>query len=342
MKRIREFDVLKGLCITAVILIHVTSHGVGTFDPTSTSYFVYLILNRLSQFAVPTFIFASCVLISYIHRDDFRTITAGGLKAFYTKRFVRIIPPYLIWTLVYLVVRHIESNGSVVLNLGNYFNLLLKSDGYYHLYFVILILQVYIFLPFIMYGVSHLNIKFHYVLSLSVGMQVACYYFYESYLTHYFPRGTRLMIWYLVFILIGVWIGDNYEEYCKREKHVTIFLPAALISGVLYTYFYHLSNISRHVPLGRLNLVWYIYAFSMPLLLLYVSKKVNIRFFERAGQLSFGIFLMHPLFLFIMYRMNTTVNVILYDILSFFIIYSLSYTITKWLNATPWGKYIVG
>jgi len=56
MKRLREFDVLKGLSITAVILIHVTSHGVGTFDPTSTSYFVYLILNRLSQFAVPTFI----------------------------------------------------------------------------------------------------------------------------------------------------------------------------------------------------------------------------------------------------------------------------------------------
>jgi len=47
MKRLREFDVLKGLSITAVVLIHVTSHGVGTFDPTSTSYFVYLILNKI-------------------------------------------------------------------------------------------------------------------------------------------------------------------------------------------------------------------------------------------------------------------------------------------------------
>jgi len=91
-------------CITAVILIHVTSHGVGTFDPTSTSYFVYLILNRLSQFAVPTFIFASCVLLSYIHGDVFRSMTTEKLKTFYRKRFVRIIPPYLIWTLVYVVV----------------------------------------------------------------------------------------------------------------------------------------------------------------------------------------------------------------------------------------------
>jgi len=120
------------------------------------------------------------------------------------------------------------------------------------------------------------------------------------------------------------------------------FVPIAMVSGILYTYLYHLSNIGQRVSSGKLNLVWYMYVSSMPLLLLHISKKVNIRFFERAGQLSFGIYLMHPLFLFIMYRMNATVNVILYDILGFFIIYSLSYTITKWLGATPWGKYIVG
>ena len=342
MKRLREFDILKGLSITAVILIHVTSHGVGTFDPTSISYFVYLILNRLSQFAVPTFIFASSVLLSYIHCDSFRNMTTEKLKTFYRKRFLRVIPPYLLWTLVYVVVKNVESNSSVALNLGNYFNLLLKGDGYYHLYFVIVILQLYIFLPFIMHVVSHLNIKFHYVLLFSIGMQVACYYLYEGYLIHYFPRATRLMIWYLVVILMGVWIGENYEEYCKRETHVTIFLPAALVSGVLYTYCYHLSNVGQSVSSGMSNLWWYIYVSSTPLLLLYISKKVSATFFEKAGQLSFGIFLMHPLFLFIMNRMYARVNVIVYDIFVFFIIYSLSYIITKWLEATPWGKYIVG
>jgi len=150
------------------------------------------------------------------------------------------------------------------------------------------------------------------------------------------------MIWYLVVILIGVWIGENYEEYCKRERYVTIFLPVALVSGVLYSYCYHLSNTCQSVSSDILNLWWYIYVSSTPLLLLYISKKVSIRFFEKAGQLSFGIFLMHPLFLFIMKRMNARVNVILYDIFAFFIVYSLSYMITKWLEATPWGKYIVG
>jgi len=342
MIRLREFDILKGLSITAVVLIHVTSHGVGNFDPTSISYFVYLVLNRLSQFAVPTFIFASSVLLSYIHGDSFRNMTIEKLKTFYRKRFLRVIPPYLIWTLVYAVVKHIESNSSVALNLENYFNLLLKGDGYYHLYFVIVILQLYIFLPFIMYVVSHLNIKFHYVLLFSIGMQVACYYLYEGYLIDYFPRATRLMIWYLAIILIGVWIGINYETYCKKERYITAFVPIAMVSGIFYAYLYHLSNVGQHVPLRTLNLAWYIYVSSMPLLLLYISKKVNIRFFEKAGQLSFGIFLMHPLLLFIMNRMNVRVNVILYDIFAFFIVYSLSYIITKWLEATSWGKHIVG
>jgi len=225
---------------------------------------------------------------------------------------------------------------------GNYLNFLLRGDGYYHLYFVVVILQVYIFLPFIIYVISHLHVRFRHILLISIGVQVACYYLYEFYIIHYFPRSTRVMIWYLVVILIGVWIGINYETYCKKKRYITAFVPIAMVSGILYTYLYHLSNIGQRVSSGKLNLVWYMYVSSMPLLLLHISKKVNIRFFERAGQLSFGIYLMHPLFLFIMYRMNATVNVILYDILGFFIIYSLSYTITKWLGATPWGKYIVG
>jgi len=69
---------------------------------------------------------------------------------------------------------------------------------------------------------------------------------------------------------------------------------------------------------------------------------VNSRFFETAGRLSFGLILMHPLFLCGMNCIYATANAILYDIFVFFIIYSLSYIITKWLEATPWGKYIVG
>jgi peptidoglycan/LPS O-acetylase OafA/YrhL len=345
MKRFKEFDILKGIAITAVVLIHVTSHGTYTFDPTSYLYFIYLLANRLSQFAVPAFIFASCVLLSYIYRNDFRTITFAKLKTFYTKRFIRIIPPYVIWTLIYLIVRNIESNGSIAITLENYSSFLLRGDGYYHLYFVVVILQVYIFLPYLVHVISHVNVNFQHILLLSTVLQILCYYTYSFYLINYFPRNTRVIIWYIALILIGVWIGTNYETYSKKEKNVRVFLPVAIISGVLYTYLYHLSNMGQHVSSGMSTSVWYIYVSSMSLLLLYISKKVNTRLFEKAGQLSFGIYLMHPLFLFMMDRLYDAGNIILYNIyvlLEFFVILTLSYEITRWLETTSCGKYLLG
>lgn len=345
MKRFKEFDILKGIAITAVVLIHVTSHGIHAFDRTSYLYFFYLIANRLSQFAVPTFIFASCVLLSYIYRNDFRTITFAKLKTFYTKRFTRIIPPYLIWTLIYLIVRNIESNGSITITLENYSNFLLRGDGYYHLYFVVVILQVYIFLPYLIHVISHVNVNFQHILLLSTVLQILCYYAYSFYLIEYFPRRTRIIIWYMALIVIGIWIGTNYETYCKKEKNVRVFLPVAIISGALYTYLYHLSNVGQHVSSDMLTPIWYVYVSSMSLLLLYISKKVNTELFEKAGQLSFGIFLMHPLFLFIMDRFFNARTSILYNmyvLLEFFVIFTLSYVITKRLENTSWGKYLSG
>jgi len=199
--------------------------------------------------------------------------------------------------------------------LGNYLTSFLRVMGITIFTSFIVILQVYIFLPFIMYVMSHLSIKFHYVLLCSVGIQVACYYFYESYLIHYFPRGTRLMIWYLVFVLMGVWIGINYETYCKKDRYITAFVPIAIVSGISYTYLYHLSNISQHVPLGRLNLVVHI-RFFMPLCFyIYLKSQQQVLWNSWTALLRY---IPHAsAVLFIMNRIYATANAILYEYSSF-------------------------
>jgi len=298
--------------------------------------FVYLILNRLSQFAVPPSFLqaASCFRISMgrLSKYDHRK-----LKTFYRKRFVRIIPPYLIWTLVYLVVKHIESNGTVLVTLGTILTSFLRVMVLPSLLRYRYTASVHI-LTF--HNVRNVTLKHKISLRpLMLCRNTSSLLLLLRELSHtlFSQRHTPHDL-VLSLCTHGVWIGINYETYCKKDRYITAFVPIAIVSGISYTYLYHLSNISQHVPLGRLNLVWYIYVSSMPLLLLYISKKVNSRFFETAGQLSFGIFLMHPLFLFIMNRIYATANAILYDIFVFFIIYSLSYIITKWLEATPWAN----
>lgn len=93
------------------------------------------------------------------------------------------------------------------------------------------------------------------------------------------------------------------------------------------------------------NFAWYSYVTSAALLLLYISKKLDIRFWENSGRLSFGIYLMHPLLLFIMNSIFTTGDIMvyhLYTLAEFIIIYAASYLITAYLGNTSHGRYIIG
>ncbi len=345
MKRVKDLDVLKGLAITAVIIIHTTGSGTVDFGPSTHSYFMYLALNRLTQFAVPTFIFASSVLLSYVHANDFHTITAGKLKDFYIKRFVRIIPPYMIWTLLYLFFKHAVSGSLEDITLKSYLKCLCIGTGYYHLYFIVIIIQLYIFMPYIMYCISKLHLRFGPTVLISAALQAAFYYSYKAFLSAYLQRPASLLPWYMVLVFIGTWIGTNYEEYTKKERHVIALLPITIVTGVYYTYLYHLVNIGKPISTSVFNFTWYVYVTTAALLLLYASTKVRIPFFENAGKLSFGIYLMHPLFLNVMNGIFSTGNVITYHaytLFEFLLIYTVSYLLTSAIEKTPFGKYIVG
>lgn len=345
MRRLKELDVLKGLAITAVIAIHTTSDGLIKFDVSSYSYMVYLFINRLSQFAVPAFIFASSLLLSYVYRERFRTITIRHLKNFYLKRLMRIIPPYMSWTFIYLLTKYVITGGATPLTIHNYLKYIITGNGYYHLYFVIIILQLYLFMPFIVFLISHVKIKFCHMLLISALIQILFYYVYQSYIVHYFQRSAVLVAWYILLVFTGSWIGINYEAYTRKEKYIATCLPVAIVSGVSYIYLYHLLNLSIYVPLSVFNLVWYIYVTSAALSLLYISKRLRIRSLESAGRLSFGIYLIHPLLLSIMNGIYNTGNIMmyhLYTLFEFLTIYAVSYIITAALENTAWSKYIVG
>ncbi len=345
LKRVRELDVFKGLAIAAVIMIHTTGRGVTELDVSSSSYFLHLILNRFSQFSVPAFIFASSILLSYIYRNEFCTITAGQLKTFYVKRFIRIMPPYMIWTLIYLLAKHTISGSLSDITLKSYLRCLCLGTGHFHLYFIVIIIQLYIFMPYLIYCVSRLNLRFNQILPIAAALQIVFYYVHKMVIVKYINRPASLMPWYLVLILLGIWIGINYEEYHKRVKSMIASIPIAAVSGILYTYAYHLINIGRPVSTLLFNILWYIYVTAASLSLLYISDKMNNPFLEKSGQLSFGIYLMHPMILLFMNNAFTTGNVLAFDVytlLKFVLAYSISYVITLVLEKTTVGKYIVG
>lgn len=139
-ERLQGFDILRVVATFAVIAIHITS-------------FYALILpagyiaNQMVRFAVPMFIILSGFLLYFA---DARKDYIAPLL-FYRKRIMKIVRPYLIWTFLYTMLT-IYCSGVWLAVKTLLFTLLynlVMGNGFYHLYFLPIIFQLYFLYPFL-------------------------------------------------------------------------------------------------------------------------------------------------------------------------------------------------
>ncbi|PKM77560.1 MAG: hypothetical protein CVU90_06845 [Firmicutes bacterium HGW-Firmicutes-15] len=135
-KRLLEFDVIRAAAALAVIAIHVTA----SYMDFTLAY----LWNHSVRFAVPLFIVLSGFLLYYTDRDALNL----PVRAFYKKRLDRILWPYFVWTLLYsLLNAYFLRLNNPLLFLSTLGKDLLWGTGYYHLWFLPIILQFYILYP---------------------------------------------------------------------------------------------------------------------------------------------------------------------------------------------------
>lgn len=136
MHRLEEFDILRVAATFAVIAIHITAGYVLVTDFGFTA-------NQVVRFAVPFFIIMSGFLLYHGSRGRHLPVAA-----FYRKRLDRILWPYLIWTIIYCTLNQLLAHDYNLIHLlmTSLKNLLLGS-GYYHLYFLPVIFQLYLLYP---------------------------------------------------------------------------------------------------------------------------------------------------------------------------------------------------
>ena len=127
---------LRGLCILAVILIHVTS-GLSQMTRTRGLTGVLLFTNALGGFAVPLFITFSGFYLSLNSRNE----NAGF---FYRRTLRLLIIPYVAYSLLYSLLK-IRTMGSPWRLLENLF----LARAYSHLWFSLMILQLYLLHPYL-------------------------------------------------------------------------------------------------------------------------------------------------------------------------------------------------
>lgn len=133
-ERFGYWDAWKGLAILAVVALHATDQSL-TFRVGSLNWWFGLTVCQLLDFAVPLFL----AIAGYFAGQS----TTSTAAEFYGKRIVRILPPYLFWTLVaVLLVRRPDLQSPRAL-----FDDLVLGQGIGIGYFVIVLLQYVLITP---------------------------------------------------------------------------------------------------------------------------------------------------------------------------------------------------
>lgn len=277
---IAYYDFWKGIAILMVVAIHT---GLG-FDFVSMEGNLRIVLRSVMNSAVPIFLAISGYFLSKQILDSREKVLA-----FWKKQISKIYIPMLFWSIPYFLI-------GVLLHKENLLKsfILMICGGYSIYYFIPLIIQCYVLLPFIQ---KYKTFSFY-------GSVVLCIFSWLS-ISYVLPPlplivyAGSFMPW-IYFFVLGVFLTDMKNNY-------SIWGPIILIIiGVSLQYLEALYSLSE----GRMlfgqkvtsvisNTGIILLLFSTRLKSYYSSTYIN-RIFEYWGFHSFGIYLVHCYFLYVL------------------------------------------
>ena len=355
MEKNREIGLLRGIAMCAVVGIHTFSICVSNVT-SGKSAWAYLIFHSMLQFAVPCFIFISSILLSY---------TLYGkplqLKKFYSKKFIRIVIPYVLWTLFYLVFKLVfrQLTFADLASLQNWWLWLGLGKAYTHLYYMSVILQLYLFTP-ILLGFTKLvqrifkKLDFIAIVIIAISLQVGIYFLNRYFIYQYFKYQATMMIWYLYIILLGIWIGFNYERFKEGlKKYAVIVWGIFGVNAIIYIRYVIYLKKSIKINTAWYQCNWFAYALFATLCLLWIClmlKEKNVhnkvtKAIEVVGDYSFGIYLMHPVITFVLRKIihiSQPFILLVVILISYVAMMLMCIGIIKVLKLNKWTSIIVG
>jgi len=286
---------LRVFATLTVIMLHCAAGGIYLLGKIPNSWWWFCnASNAFGRFAVPIFV----MLSGYLLLGKYKNLTD-----FLTKRFSRILLPFLIWTIIFMTW-------------GNYFGIIpaektklefvdiLKkiltggAGGSGHLWFVYMLLGLYLFSPIISRWIVHATdqeVKFFLIMWF-----VACtiYPYFEKYLGIKINFEIRYFSGYLGYFVLGFFLG-NLQMNLPQTKIGFISLAVFLISWIITFVGIYFSTVSNN-KIYESSLFDYL---SPSVILMSISaflcfkNLLNFEIFStltaKLDKFSFGMYLMH-------------------------------------------------
>ncbi len=295
-ERLEALDICRGIAILAVLFIHVSGHFLPALHPPhspappSAFWYTLAVLNLDAQWAVPCFLMLSAFVnaLSFARTPD--------VARYARRRFQTAVLPYVLWSGVYVVVNRLLGHEAH-LSPGHIAKLLLTGTAEFHLYFFVLVIELYIVLPLLL-PIFKRCPAFWIVAFGAVVFQTAVYALNRFVLLHRFQT---TILWDALPVALGFWLWSQarrWPEVFRRGRlPVLSFTAAALI---VYTSL----GIKTLLPPAHINTALYqagqwAFTAGMSFLVLALSTALSkshvTAVLSYLGAESLAIYVMHPL-----------------------------------------------
>jgi len=326
-------------------------------------------IDCFSHFAVPLFILISGFVLYNKYSGKIE------IKKFYERRLMSVLPQYLIFSTFYIGTTYIGSiilAKSLNLDIPKIVYFYVTGGSEYHLWFFILIIQLYILYPALIgiYNFCHSRGKSAELLLLVFLMGVI-YNVYPMPDVFILGKSTRILetltkfIPYLFYFILGIIIRNRYEELLRKSiSKKSIYCISVLI--FCYTFcgiFFYAENyfnidISKILPIigdyskwvsATISPLYYVSIFA---LFFYISlhivnqKGMFFDLLKKIGNYSFGIYLIHVFIMTVLLqvfpRFGLDWNNWLFYPLIFCLTLTFSIISVDVIKRLPYSKYIIG
>jgi len=304
-RHLYEVDIVRILTFACVIGVHTTSHTTASDDIGLNGLLSLLHFTREVFFWLTGFVLS----LSFLTRPQ-------PLSKFWPKRFLLVGVPYLAWTVIYFLSSNLQRGDLGLEDVGGLLYRVVTGTGWYHLYFLLVTMQVYLLHPVIMWLVR--RTAGHHVALMAVlavwQVGLTAVYMYLPGSLGFVSENAKIFFFSYLFFIVGgavtAWHKDGFLAWIRAHRGLIglLTLAAALLTlGVWWLQ--HTVGMSLYragTPLQPIEMLWGVFV-GLGFLAVGTwwadrrdARSWLARGVDLASDRSFGIFLVHPMFLWLL------------------------------------------
>lgn len=286
-KHIAAIDVVRVMTVALVIVTHTLSFQPGGRGWVSGPALVVSHVSRQVFFLLTAFV------LTYSYRDK----PAVRWPSFWKRRYLLIGVPYLVWSAIYILTQNGWDPYGFLYGA-------LTGTARYHLYFLVVSMQLYLAFPLLRGLVKATEGKHRWLLAGGVLYQVV----YYEVISHWLTFPDPLIVSYLGYVVVGAIAARHTEQFLawtRAHKRAVLLGSAAVSLATIGWFFVQVTALHREVdvasrvfqPLVALESFTVAWTFLAIGLWWEEKGKPLKNLFRTGADVSFGVYLSHPLLL---------------------------------------------